>query len=82
MKKYPSRYPMKVQFSRSVVVGDIVFVSGCSGQTLDTFHVASNDVVQQTQVALDKVRGALEEAGTSMDNIAKTVLYLKKHDGL
>ena len=79
MKKitYPARYPVKVPFARSVVVGDLVLVSGCSGQTLETFHVSSDDVAEQTEVALDKVRGALEEAGTSMDNIVKTVLYLK-----
>ena len=82
MKKitYPAKYPVKVPFARSVVVGDLVFVSGCSGQTLETFHVSSDDVVEQTEVALDKVRGALEEAGTSMDNIVKTVLYLKHMD--
>jgi len=77
-KTYPARYPVPVRFSRSVVVGDFVFVSGCSGQTLETFHVASNDVMQQTEVALEKIRGALEEAGTSMDNIVKSVLYLKQ----
>ena len=79
MKKitYPAAYKVKVPFARSVVVGDIVFVSGCSGQTLETFHVASNDVVQQTEVALEKVRLALEQAGTTMNNIVKTVLYLK-----
>jgi len=76
-KTYPAAYKVKVPFARSVVVGDLVFLSGCSGQTLETFHVSSNDVVEQTEVALDKVRGALEQAGTSMDNIVKTVLYLK-----
>ena len=76
-KTYPAAYRVKVPFARSVVVGDLVFVSGCSGQTLQTFHVSSDDVVEQMEVALDKVRGALEEAGTSMDNIVKTVLYLK-----
>jgi len=78
MKKitYAAAYKMKVPFSRSVVVGDIVFVSGCSGQTLETFHVASDDVVEQAEVALDKIRSALEQAGTTMDNIVKTVLYL------
>ena len=28
-------------------------------------------------VALDKIRGALEEAGSSMENVVKTVIYLK-----
>jgi len=74
---YPAAYKVKVPFARSVVVGDLVFLSGCSGQTLETFHVSSNDVVEQTEVSLDKVKGALEQAGTTMNNIVKTMLYLK-----
>jgi enamine deaminase RidA (YjgF/YER057c/UK114 family) len=77
-KTYPAKYPIKVGFARSVVVGDYVFVSGCSGQTLETFHVASNDVVEQTGVALEKVRGAIEETGASMNDIVKVVLYLTR----
>ena len=75
-KTYPARYPVKVGFARSVVVGDYVFASGCSGQTLETFKVSSNDVMEQTEVALEKVRGALEETGTTMDHIVKMVIYL------
>jgi enamine deaminase RidA (YjgF/YER057c/UK114 family) len=78
--KYPARYPMKVRFSRSVVVGEYVFVSGCSGQTLETFHASSDDVAAQTEVALDKVRGAIEEAGASMNDMVKSVVYLTRID--
>ena len=80
MKKrtYPAKYPVKVGFARSVVVGNVVFVSGCSGQTLDTFHVDSDDVARQTEVALDKIRGALEEAGASMNDVIKNVIYLTR----
>jgi 2-iminobutanoate/2-iminopropanoate deaminase len=67
----------KQRFARSVVVGDIVFLSGMSGRTMETGEVSSKDVKDQMIVALDKVRGALEEAGTSMNNIVKTVIYLK-----
>jgi len=77
-KTYPAKYPVRVGFSRSVVVGNYVFVSGCSGQTLETFHVSSNDIIEQTGVALEKIRGALREAGALMDNIVKTVLYLTR----
>jgi 2-iminobutanoate/2-iminopropanoate deaminase len=77
-KTYPAKYPVKVGFARSVVVGDTVFVSGCSGQTLETFHVSSDDVVEQTEVALEKVRGAIEETGASMNDIVKVVLYLTR----
>ena len=77
-KTYPLIYAgKKMRFARSVVVGDLVFLSGSSGRTVETGEVSSDDVKEQMIVALDKIRGALEEAGSSMDNIVKTVIYLK-----
>jgi 2-iminobutanoate/2-iminopropanoate deaminase len=77
-KTYPLYYAgQKQKFSRSVVVGDLVFCSGMSGRTMETGDVSSDDVKEQMLVALDKVRAALEEAGSSMDHIVKTVIYLK-----
>ena len=67
----------KQKFARSVVAGDFVFLSGSSGRTLETGEVSSDDAKEQTRVALDKVRLALEEAGTSMENIVKVVIYFK-----
>ena len=78
-KTYPLFYAGKKQrFARSVVVGDIVFVSGSSGRTMETGEVSSDNFKEQMMVALDKIRGALEEAGSSMNNIAKTVIYIKR----
>jgi 2-iminobutanoate/2-iminopropanoate deaminase len=77
-KTYPLIYAgEKQQFARSVVAGNLVFCSGMSGRTMETGNVGSDNVVEQMKVALDKVRAALTEAGTSMDNIVKTVIYLK-----
>ena len=77
-KTYPVIYAgRKQRFARSVVVGDLIFLSGSSGKTIETGEVSSNDVKEQMVVALDKIRGALEEAGSSMENIVKTVIYLK-----
>jgi 2-iminobutanoate/2-iminopropanoate deaminase len=77
-KTYPLYYAgQKQRFARSVVVGDLVFLSGMSGRTMETGDVASDDVREQMLVALDKVRAALEEAGSSMDHIVKTLIYLK-----
>jgi len=67
----------KQRFARSVEVGDLVFLSGSSGRTMETGEVSSDDVREQVRVALDKVRGALEEAGSSMDQIAKVSIFLK-----
>jgi 2-iminobutanoate/2-iminopropanoate deaminase len=77
-KTYPLYYGgQKQHFARSVVVGDIVFLSGMSGRTMETGDVSSDDVREQMLVALGKVRAALDEAGSSMDNIVKTTIYLK-----
>ena len=59
------------------MVGDLVFLSGMSGRTMETGDVSSDDVKEQMLVALDKVRAALDEAGSSMEHIVKTVIYLK-----
>ncbi len=77
-KTYPQIYGgKKMHFAKSVVVGDLVFLSGSSGRTPETGEVSSDNVKEQMIVALDKIRSALEEAGSSMDNIVKTVIYLK-----
>jgi 2-iminobutanoate/2-iminopropanoate deaminase len=77
-KTYPLMYAgKKQQFAKAVVVGDLVFLSGMSGRVLETGEVVSENLVDQVKVALDKVRSALTEVGTSMDNIVKTVIMLK-----
>jgi 2-iminobutanoate/2-iminopropanoate deaminase len=77
-KTYPLLYAGKRQrFARSVVVGNLIFVSGSSGRTIETGEVSSDDVKEQTRVALDKIKLALEEAGSSLDQIAKMTIYLR-----
>ena len=78
-KTYPLIYAgKKQQFSRSVVVGDLVFLSGAGGRTMETGEVNSANLVDQMKVALDKIRASLTEAGTSMDHIVKTTILLKR----
>ncbi len=67
----------KQRFARSVVVGDLVFLSGSSGRTMGTGEVSSMDPAFQTKVALDKIKGALEEAGSSVENIVKVTILFK-----
>ena len=78
-KTYPLFYAgQKAKYARSVVVGDLVFVSGATGRSLKTGDFTSDEIRGQMMVALDNIRGALEECGSSMDNIVKTVMYLKR----
>ena len=77
-KTYLLKYAEQQQrFARSVVAGDFVFLSGSSGRMLETGEVSSDDVRVQIRVALDKIHLALEEAGTSMENIVKVLIYFK-----
>jgi len=80
-KTYPLCYGgKKQQFARSVVVGDIVFLSGSSGRTMETGDVSSDNIKDQMIVAWDKIKAALEEAGSSLEHIVKTNIYLKNRD--
>jgi len=77
-KTYPLLYSGKKQrFARSVVSGGFVFLSGSSGRTIETGEVSSNDVAEQTRVALDKIRLGLEEAGSGLEQIVKMTIYLR-----
>jgi len=78
-KTYPLEYAgVKQRYATCVVVGDLVFCSGMTGRTPETGDVSSDNVAEQTVVALDRVRKALEQTGSSMENIVKTVIYLKE----
>jgi 2-iminobutanoate/2-iminopropanoate deaminase len=78
-KVYPLFYDGKKQrFARSVVSGGFIFLSGSSGRTIETGEVSSNDVAGQTRVALDKIRLALEEAGSGLEHIVKVTIYLRE----
>lgn len=77
-KTYPFIYAGKKQpFARSVVVGDLVFLSGMTGRAMETGELGSENMVNQMKEALNKIRASLTEAGTSMDNIVKITFYLK-----
>ncbi len=74
---YPYVPAESPKFARSVVVGNLVFVSGCQGQNDETLNTETKVFEEQMIIALDKVRKAMEEVGSSMNNVIKTLLLLK-----
>jgi 2-iminobutanoate/2-iminopropanoate deaminase len=74
---YPNFPPESPKFARSVVAGNLIFVSGCQGQNDETVTLETDVFEEQMIIALDKVRNAMEEAGSSMDNVIKTLMLLK-----
>lgn len=62
----------------TVAVGNVVFVSGCTG-TPDG-EAAPDRIEEQVELALDSTRGALEAAGSGMENVVKTFFLLTSLD--
>jgi enamine deaminase RidA (YjgF/YER057c/UK114 family) len=60
-----------------VVAGNMVFVRGQVGQDLDTSQsVGPGDVTAQTEQAMANIQLLLQEAGSSLEDICKIVIYL------
>jgi 2-iminobutanoate/2-iminopropanoate deaminase len=77
-KKYPAYYGGKKQpYSRSAVVGNLIFLSGVTGIISETGDVPSNNIEDQMVTCLDNIRVAVKEAGGSMNNIVKTFMFLR-----
>lgn len=74
---YPNVPPGSPIYAKMVVVGNLVFCSGMTAQDVETGKVLAHDMAGQMLVVLDKVKAALEEAGSSMNNIVKTLMLLK-----
>lgn len=74
---YPSIKPGMPFLSGSAIAGNIIFLSGFDGRTLETGDVASDKFEEQMLSCLDNIRLALEEAGSSMDNLVKNLVLLK-----
>ena len=69
-----SIFEKEVAFSRAVVVDNMVFVSGCTGYDYKTMQI-SDDVAQQTEQTFKNIIWALEQAGSSLNDVVR-VQYL------
>ena len=74
---YPNVNPGTPKYASAVVVDNIVFLSGMTAQETDTGACLTDTVSDQMVVCLDKVKAALEEVGSNMENIVKTLIFLK-----
>lgn len=63
-------------YSQAVAAGDFVYTSGQLGLNPQTGEFGTN-VQEQTRLSLSNVKAILEAAGTSMDKVVKTTVYLK-----
>ena len=64
-------------YSVAVTFEKLVFVSGQLGIDPATNEVAGDDVESQTRQALTNIAGILEDAGTNLENVLKTTVFLR-----
>jgi 2-iminobutanoate/2-iminopropanoate deaminase len=74
---YPNVHPGTPKYASAVVVDNLVFLSGMTAQDTKTGACLTDTIADQMIVCLDKVRTALVEVGSSMEDIVKTLILLK-----
>ena len=70
-----STFEEQIGYSRAVVAGDWVFVSGTTGFDYSTMTIA-NGVVEQTEQCLKNIESALREAGSGLQDVVRVTYVL------
>jgi enamine deaminase RidA (YjgF/YER057c/UK114 family) len=75
-----SEFESKIAYSRAVVDGDYVFVSGTTGFDYESMSISDNPVEQAKQ-CFKNIEKALLEAGSSLDEVVRVhYIFADKHD--
>ena len=70
-----SPFEAQIGYSRAVVAGDWVFVSGTTGFDYATMSI-SDSLPQQTEQCLKNIESALREAGSSLKDVVRVTYVL------
>lgn len=63
-------------YNQAIRAGDLVFVAGQLGVRLDTGELAGPSVEEQTEQVMRNLGAILEAAGSSLDKLVKTTVFL------
>ena len=67
-------------YSQAIRVGNIVYTSGQIPLDPATGAFVEGGIKERTRQALTNIKAILEEAGTSMDNVVKTTVFMANMD--
>jgi enamine deaminase RidA (YjgF/YER057c/UK114 family) len=71
-----SPYEKIVGFSRAVRVGPYISVGGTAPMDADGNTVGVGDIGMQTKQCLETIKSALEKAGSSLEDVVRTRMFL------
>jgi enamine deaminase RidA (YjgF/YER057c/UK114 family) len=75
-----STFESQIGYSRAVISGDLIFVSGTTGYNYTTNQISS-DVMEQTEQALKNIEEALNEAGSGIKDVVRVrYVFVKRED--
>jgi enamine deaminase RidA (YjgF/YER057c/UK114 family) len=74
-----SSFEREIGYSRAVVDGDWVFVSGTTGFDYRSMAIA-DDLLAQTEQCVQNIKAALEQAGASLRDVVRVTYILPKAD--
>ena len=72
-----SSFEREIGFSRAVVDGEWIFVSGTTGFDYRTMTI-SDSLTEQTEQCLRNIQSALDQAGASLSDVVRVTYILPK----
>ncbi|HUF01341.1 MAG TPA: Rid family detoxifying hydrolase [Gaiellaceae bacterium] len=67
-------------YNQAIRVGDLVFVAGQLGVGLETGELAGPSAAAQTEQIMENLAAILEAAGSGLDKLVKTTVFLVELD--
>lgn len=74
-----SKFEEEIAYSRAVVDGDWIFVSGTTGFDYETMTI-SESLSEQTEQCLQNIQAALAEADSSLSDVVRVTYVVPKAD--
>lgn len=67
-------------YSQAIKLDNLLFTSGQIPIVPETGEIVAGDVESQTRQVLENIRAVLEEAGTNLEQVVKTTVFIKNMD--
>lgn len=68
---------MSLALSQATVCDKTIYVSGCIGVGIETGQLVGGGAKEQTEAALNHLKNILRAAGSNLNSVLKTTVYIQ-----